>query len=216
MSDIEREILRWRGEMERQSGLTAREVDELEDHLRARVEVEMVLNEGLAPTRVFRDVRDEIGGARELSREFAKAGWPRWRRLVVAGWALFAASHFLPVFGEFATRYGYDFFWARWPICLPMVLTLLEAGRGNLARSRVLVWLNTATLCFLVVVAMDELIRGREPIIYGDTIRQGSYFIGYWIWTASQSLVTAGLWLRTTRWVGQSFRARPAEDGGLA
>jgi len=216
MSDIEREIQRWRGELERQSGLAAREVDELEDHLRARLEVEMVLNQGLAPTRVFRDVRDEIGGARELSREFAKAGWPRWRRFVVAGWALFVASHFLPVFGEFTTRYGYDFFWARWPICLPMVLTLLEAGRGDLARSRVLVWLNAAVLCFLVVVAMDELIRGRDPIIYGDTIRQGSYFIGYWIWTASQSLVTAGLWLRTTRWVGRGSRGQRAEDGRLA
>ena len=198
---MERAIRSWRRELEQQPSLTVREVDELEDHLRARLEVELELSEGVAPARAFEDVRDEIGDPAKLSREFAKAGWSRSRQLVFAGWALFTASVFLPVLVEFTIRHGYQVFWERWPICLPMLLTLWEARRGDPSRSRALLWLNTAAALYLVVVGMDELIRGNIAIVVGDMIRRGSLLIGYWTWAASQLLVTAGLWIGSRRWV---------------
>ncbi len=201
MHDMERAILRWRRRLERRSGLTAREVDELEDHLRARLEVELELNEGLEPARVLIDVRNDIGSGRELSREFAKAGRLRWHRLVVAGWTLFAASLFLPVFGEFTIRYGYQVFWERWPICLPLLLTLWEAGRSDPSRRCALAWLNSAAAVYLVAVGIDHLVHGGGAVIVGDTILQGSFLAGFWTWTASQLLLSAGLWLRAFRWV---------------
>lgn len=209
MFDTEDAILRWRRTLERQTGLTAREVDELEDHLRARLELEQELNEGLATARAFRNVSDGIGEAEVLSREFAKAGRPAWRGLVAAGWALFAASVFLPVMSEFTIRYGYHVFWERWPICLPMLLALWDSRRGDPSRSWALVWLNTAAALYLLVVGVDELIRGNVAIIVGDMIRQGSFFIGYWTWMASQVLVTAGLWIGSRRWVSAKGQRAP-------
>lgn len=209
MFDTERAILRWRRGLERHTGLTAREVDELEDHLRARLELEQELHEGMATARVFRTVSDDIGEAEVLSREFAKAGRPRWRGLVAAGWALFAASVFLPVLSEFTIRYGYHVFWERWIICLPLLLTLWDARRGDPSRSRALVWLNTAAAFYLLVAGMDELIRGSNAIVVGDMIRQGSFFIGYWTWMASQLLVTAGLWIGSRRRVSARVLRAP-------
>ncbi|MXX55159.1 MAG: hypothetical protein F4106_00010 [Gemmatimonadetes bacterium] len=200
MSDMERAIEHWRRKLERRSGLTVREVDELEDHLRARLEVELELNGGVEPAGTLRDVLDEIGEASALSREFAKAGWIRWRQLVAAGWALFGVSLFLPVFAEFSIRYGYDVFWERWPICLPLLLTLWEAGRYDPSRSRALTWVNAAAAFYLVVVGIDQLVRGNSAIIVGDTIRSGSFLVGFWTWTAAQLLVATGCWLRTGRW----------------
>ena len=199
MSDVEVAIRHWRRELERESRLAAHEVDELEDHLRARVDLEMELNDGLAPARAFRDVRAEIGEPQELAREFAKVGRSGWSWLVPVGCGLFAVSLFLPVFGEFTIRFGYQVFWQRWPIFLPMLLTVWEAWRSEPARSRALVWLNVAAAFYLVAVP-DELIRGHSSIVIGDTIRRSPFFAGYWIWTASQLLVTAGLWVGTRRW----------------
>lgn len=209
MSDMERAIVGWRRRLERRSGLTVREVDELEDHLRARLEVELELNGAVEPARTLRDILNEIGEASALAREFAKAGWLRWRQLVVAAWALFGVSLFLPVFGEFSIRYGYDVFWERWPICLPLFLTLWEAGRHDPSRGRALAWLNTAAACYLVVVGMDQLVRGNTAIIVGDTIRSGSFLVGFWTWTTAQLLVATGCWLRFGRWVSAGAHRAP-------
>ncbi len=202
MFDLDKAVLRWRRKLERQPGLTPRQVDELEDHLRARVELELELNAAVAPSRVFKRVRCELGEGKALSREFAKAGRPKWRQLLVAGWALFAVSAFLPVWEMFAIEYGYQAFWGRWPICLPMLLTLWTAWRADPTKRRTLVWLNTAAAFYLVLVAADELMRGGTiTITLGDTVRHGRYFVGYWTWTASQLLVTTGLWQGRRRWV---------------
>lgn len=201
MFDMEKGIRRWRKKLERQSTLSPREVDELEDHLRARVELEMELDTGLAPARALRRVRGALGEGKALSREFVKAGGPRWRRLLVAGWALFAVSVFLPVFEMFTIEYGYQVFWNRWPICLPMLLTLWTAWRADPTKRRALVWLNTAAAGYLILVGVDELIRGNITIIEGGAVRQGRFFVGFWTWTASQLLVTTGLWLGARRWV---------------
>ena len=200
MFDMDRAVERWRRKLERHAGLAPREVDELEDHLRARVELEMELNAGLAPARAFGRVRRDLGGSRALSREFAKSARPGWRRLLVAGGALFAISAFLPVWEMFTVEYGYKAFWDRWPICLPMLLALWTAWRGDPTKRRALVWLNTAAAGYLVLVGVDELVRGNITIIEGGVARQGRFFIGYWTWAASQLLVTTGLWLGRRRW----------------
>ena len=97
MFDLEVEVRRWRERRERQSSLSPRELDELEDHLRARVDLEMEINRVLAPERAFAIARRELGNPAALEKEFAKAGKPRWRRWLLAGWAVFAASFVLPV-----------------------------------------------------------------------------------------------------------------------
>ena len=64
---------------------TAAELDELEDHLRARVNLEMELMVVPNRRRAFALARDGLGESTALSSEFAKAGTPRWRKLLIAG-----------------------------------------------------------------------------------------------------------------------------------
>ena len=97
MFELETEVRRWRRNLERRSSLSMREVDELEDHLRARFELELEVTPAQSPARAFSTVCDELGEAAALSKEFAKAGWRRWRSLLLAGWGMFAASFFLPI-----------------------------------------------------------------------------------------------------------------------
>ena len=86
MFDLNGRVREWRERQERTSSLSPRELDELEDHLRARVDLELELNAVLAPADAFAIARRELGEAATLSKEFAKAGKPRWRRWLVAGW----------------------------------------------------------------------------------------------------------------------------------
>lgn len=97
MFELETEVRRWRRNLERRSSLSMREVDELEDHLRARFELELEVTPTRSPARAFHIVCEELGEAAALSKEFAKAGWRRWRSLLLAGWGMFAASFFLPI-----------------------------------------------------------------------------------------------------------------------
>lgn len=97
MFAAEKEVRRWREEVERRSSLSPREIDELEDHLRARVELEMELEPALGPARALAIARGELVRAVDLSREFARAGKSTWRRWMAAGWALFGVSFALPV-----------------------------------------------------------------------------------------------------------------------
>ncbi len=198
MFDLETAVQDWRQRMERQSSLSPREVDELEDHLRARIDLELELDGALTPARAFATARENVGEPAALSTEFAKGGKPVWRRLLIAGWAMFGVSMFLPVFEEFVVRYGYEvFFWDRWPICLPMLLTLWGA---TARKERLMSWLNGAAAAYLVVLGLHELVLGGSiTLIAGDTIRNGRFLQGYWTWTASQVLVTAAVWIRARR-----------------
>ena len=60
----------------------------------------------VAPDQAFAIARRDLGKPAALSKEFAKAGKPRWRRWLVAGWAMFAASFALPAVGEYTTGSG--------------------------------------------------------------------------------------------------------------
>lgn len=97
MFELETEVAKWRRKVERSSSLSPREVDELEDHLRARFELELAVTPERPPARVFNAVLDELGEAAALSKEFAKAGRRRWRPLLLAAWAVFSVSFFLPI-----------------------------------------------------------------------------------------------------------------------
>ena len=98
MFEFETEVGRWRRKVERGSSLSPCEVDELEDHLRARFELEIEMTPERSPARAFNTVCDELGEASALSREFAKAGRRRWRPLLLTGWAMFVASFVLPLY----------------------------------------------------------------------------------------------------------------------
>lgn len=97
MFEFETEVGRWRRKVERGSSLSPREVDELEDHLRARFDLELGMTPERSPSRVFNTVCDELGEAAALSKEFAKAGRRRWRPVLLGAWAMFATSFFLPL-----------------------------------------------------------------------------------------------------------------------
>ena len=96
MFELDTEVRHWRTKLERGSSLSARELDELEDHLRARVSLELELNPALTPAEALAIAREELGEPKTISSEFARAGQPRWRRVLWAAWALYAASFLLP------------------------------------------------------------------------------------------------------------------------
>ena len=115
MCELDRAIRRWRWQETRRSSLSPRELDELEDHLRARVDLELELDAARSPHQAFALARDELGGGRALSLEFARAGRPNWRGLMAVAGVLFGASFLFPVIaGELQTtdgmvpRYGYE------------------------------------------------------------------------------------------------------------
>ena len=62
MFDLDIEVRRWRERQESESSLSPRELDELEDHLRARVDLELELNAVLAPAQAFAITRRGLGG----------------------------------------------------------------------------------------------------------------------------------------------------------
>ena len=214
MFDLEKAVLQWRERQERETSLAPCELDELEDHLKAHVDLELELDATLAPARAFAIARHELGRATVLSREFAKAGRARWRRWLFAGWAMYAASWFLPVYEFLGTTYGYDLlgeltgdlpdaalFLA---LNLAMVMTLPVLWRARLSRSRWLRrWVGAVGVGVIgwVVVAM----------VYGS-IDSGSagwlfpppFLVGSWTWIASFLCVAKALRLRANEWSSTS------------
>lgn len=220
MFDLDVEVRRWRERRERQSSLSPRELDELEDHLRARVDLEMEINRVLAPERAFAIARRELGKPAALENEFAKAGKPRWRRWLVAGWAMFAVSFVLPVVrdvfsdgwvpGWAAAIIPFSLFFAFGDLpslgevlpVLPallssltnllMVATLLELRPVRSRRTR---WL-AGLVGGAAVLNLQWLIGWAEPVVL-PPLGMG---IGYWMWVTSFFSVAGGLWMRSREW----------------
>ena len=219
MFDLEKAVRKWRRGLERGSSLSTRELDELEDHLRARAELETHLNPGLHPARAFATARDELGEGAAVSREFAKAGEPRWRRLLVAGWALFGVSFLLPTFsipGPLSPvgtpHYGFEVFWKlMWvdgelPNALAalipnliLLLTLASLRERPVGRRRGLRW--AVTTVGLVTLAIGFLM---PPVTVVDLAGSGlgTVFagpgpgIGFWAWSLSFVCAASALWIR--------------------
>ncbi|MDE2980282.1 MAG: hypothetical protein OXU74_03715 [Gemmatimonadota bacterium] len=207
MFDLEKAVGRWREEMERESSLSPREVDELEDHLRAGFDLEMELTPALSPVTAFANASGGMGEPADLSKEFARAGSPRWRRLIYAGWALFAVSFVLPAYTDgpsggglfsFGTQSGWDAFgsallWGGWLgrfsalTNLIMLGSLLILRTSRRKRGRWLRWLvGGAGLMNLVYWPIWVVTEG-DPV--------SDLLPGYWIWAASFLCVAAGIWM---------------------
>lgn len=232
MSDLDTRIREWRRLQERETSLSPRELDELEDHVRAHADLEMELNAVLAPEQAFAIARRELGEPATLSKEFAKAGKPRWWRLVFAGCAMFVVSFALPAVGEHSTSAGNGLFgithgavsglgafqdalfWGDGLGTLSALTNLLMVGgiaalaiRRRPPRRWVPALLAAAGVMNLVYWPIWTVIGG-EPITL--------LLPGYWAWAASFFCVSGGLWMlareRAGAFLGRSRELRPGEE----
>ncbi|WP_420632524.1 hypothetical protein [Candidatus Palauibacter sp.] len=238
MFELETEVTTWRGRLERSSSLSPREVDELEDHLRARFDLERELTPERSPAQVFSIVCDELGESAALAKEFVKAGRPRWRPLLLAGWVLFAASFFLPLHrtvwmgspkADLAmfSEVGYEFLWmvmtggglAMTAVSIPAVLlanlpmamtlpALFGSRRPTRRRLR-------RVLGVMGVLGVGLVINNlfRPTILYGiggGPIAFHYEGLGCWLWAGSFALAATALWLRDRNWAP----SKPEESVG--
>lgn len=202
MFDLDTELRRWRERQERTSSLSPRELDELEDHLRARVDLMLETDAALAPQQAFETARKELGKSAALSSEFARSGSPRWRKLLVAGWAMYAVSLFLPA--------SHNFYWGAGPGARQGILWGWQALVGGTltvgdAFSLLSGWSN-----LLILATLLKLGGSRPPksvwlaigIVAATLLnlqwlaRQLDPGIGYWVWVASFACIGSALWMR--------------------
>lgn len=212
--DLDARIAQWRRWQERTSSLSPRELDELEDHLRAHIDLEVELNPGLGPARAFRIACDEIGAGAALAKEFAKVGKARWRRMFLQGWALYAASFLLPS-TELGFSHGYQFLldftlsdltypnvlaFAFLPNLVMLMTTPVLLGCRP-PSPRCLKWLlGVAGVGALgtAVVHSARFMIGAANVGLWDGL--AAFGIGFWAWTASLIFVAAALQLRAREW----------------
>lgn len=211
MFELDAEVRKWRTRLEGGSSLSARELDELEDHLRARTDLELELNPGLAPSHAFAIAREGLGQPMAISREFARAGRPRWRRLLLAGWAMYAVSFLLPALSNpypdatITTIYGYRVFdeliqLTQLPpggsglllvmMSLPnlmMLTTLPTLWRRRRARRAWTAWIVAAAGALPLGLGLLRVANGGMGWNLG---------VGYWMWCASFAAAAVALWLR--------------------
>ena len=217
MFDLDAEVGRWRKRQERTSSLAAAELDELEDHLRARVNLEMELMAVPRRRRAFALACEGLGESAALSREFAKAGTPRWRKVMIAGWAMFGASLVLPVvtydLPAVADSYGYEWFWSDLRstnlfALAPSLIVLLTVPTLWNARYLSSRWRAGALAGLLGAAGIVTLAYGlffsiRPEVIYsfvfqdpGITFALGALGLGFWLKASSLFPVAIALVLR--------------------
>ncbi len=199
MFDLEKAVLQWRERQEGETSLAPCELDELEDHLRARFDLELDLDATLAPATAFAIARRELGEAATLSKEFAKAGKSRWKRLMVAGWTLFGGSFFLPVvdMGWLGTFHGWEFVWDFWVFMVPNALMLLTFMALQKPRSPLSRWLAR----LMAGVSTVGLGFGLYALVRGVVLGPGLY-----VWAAA--FMCAAVALRKRDRDGESARVK--------
>ena len=200
MFDLDGAVSAWRRRVELASSLSPREVDELEDHLIARVDLEMELDRSLTRERAFRVATRQVGEAAALSREFTKAGMPRWRMLLATGWATLMVSFFLPIATERMPVSMAELIWESITmpdvpglvlfalLNAPMFLTLRTLRR---ARPKGLRWLRWP----LAIQAVGVTLLGIANVAVNGAI----IGVGYWGYAASLACATLGIWLRESK-----------------
>jgi hypothetical protein len=189
----------------RERSLSTADVDELEDHLLAAYDLELSLNPGLAPDRAFAYACDVLGTPAALSQEFAKVEGRLWRRVVSAGWALFAMAFFLPV-ARYGVTFGLDgLMQGQIPGVEALILALggwggawgVLSGLTNLAMGasfwrvsdagKQRAWTLATLLSASVAINLCWLVLSDDP---------SELFVGYYAWLASFGVTGAGLWMR--------------------
>ena len=223
MFELEKPLARWRERQERESSLSPCELDELEDHLRARMDLEQELNPELTRARALAAAGRELGDPRALSSEFARAGRPRWKVLLVAGWALFAASFVMPTFdppflfrpppppppaGTTAPAPVPD----TGPEQMPGWEVFLETLTGEMGPFGALSALSNM---LILVTGLGMLGRWKMHGRWWLRLMVGATGLnlfmwmpmflyrldaGYYVWVASFACVTVALWLRNREW----------------
>lgn len=211
MSELNAAIRCWRNGLERKSSLSPCEVDESEDHLRARVELDLELDPALGPVKAVAIAKGELGRATDLSREFAKVG-PRWRRWMIAGLSMFGASFMLPATEQFlglglrpddwmpgwqaflwALEHGGNAIELLSPLSNGLVpATLLVLRHRRPLSALWLAWLMTGATALNVYWAIVVATSGLNPLV--------ELGMGYWLWVASFGSIAAALWLCDREW----------------
>ena len=212
------EVRSWRKALEAKGWFSPRELDELEDHLRAHAAQELESGPSPAAARAFEAAtREELGEPTALFREFAKQDTPGWRHLLLAGWGLYALS-FLPGFGTvgFAPSHpdmgmsvsGYEslrlaltnsWIFAVLPN-LAMVMTCPALGRTRRSFEG---WLGRALGAVgasAVGLGAFNILRPLPITVDGDLVVYGHLGLAYWAWSAAFVTVAAALWLRDREW----------------
>ena len=212
MFDLDDAVRQWRREFKRERAFSTRDLDELEDHLRAAYEVELHLDPGLAPARAFAGACEVLGAPGTLSGEFAKVEGKAWRRLLRLGWVAYAVAYFLPV-----ARYGItlgqgDFHEGLLPGIEALWLALTGAGGvvGILSALTNAIMLATfwkvadagkSRTWLLTVLMLSATVLNLCWLVIVDT--PADLFAGYYTWLASFGLVGAGLALRARALPGE-------------
>jgi len=81
---VEQQVTLWHEHMANRAGVTAEEVDELEDHLRGHIE--QLEGAGLSADEAFLVAVKRLGSQSEIAREFARENSDRlWKQLVLDG-----------------------------------------------------------------------------------------------------------------------------------
>ncbi|MXW17599.1 MAG: hypothetical protein F4123_09870 [Gemmatimonadetes bacterium] len=160
-----------------------------------------------------------MGDSRSLSREFARAGRPRWKWLLVAGWVLFAASFMMPTFKRpFLLRLPPPFpgtdssnpgtgseYLPGWEV----FVEALSGQVGPLGTVSALSNLLIPVTAFAVLGRWTMKARWPVRLMAGATGMNicvwMSFFladlhVGYYLWVASFACVTVAWWLCNRGW----------------
>ena len=228
MFELETEIASWRRRLERRSSLSPRELDELEDHLRARVDLELELNPALTPYPALVIAREGLGAPAALAREFTRAGRPWWRYLLLAGCAMYGVSLFLPIAGPAALQIAYNEVpwsapaheWLHHAIVdgwilplipnLAMAMTLPALLYSWRSRARWLTWTIGAFGVSALGFGVASLLDGSAVTTAGEITVLPYLGLGYWAWSAAHVLVAAALLLRGRAWASTRSETRRA------
>jgi hypothetical protein len=192
----------------------------------SRVDLELDLDATLAPSRAFAIALDAFGEPKALSEEFNRAGRPPWRRLLLAGWAMYIVSWCLPVFGPgVAGLFGANAWTtpASWlvggsvggwivPLIpnLAMILTVSALWRSWRLRARWLTWVVGTVGVLGLGLGIVSFFQPPTTTINGEFAGYTQLGLGYWAWSAAHVMVAAALRLRNRDWASARPKTRTA------
>lgn len=202
----EPQISLWRDHMAKRAGVTAAEVDELEDHLRA--EIDDLMGAGLSGDEAFLVAVKRLGSQHDIAREFARENSQRlWKQLVLdddvkqsrerddrSGWVpvvLFGVIAAIVV--KIPTLFGLTF--DDHPEFYLRNVSLL----GLVTVAGYLLWRRRATLRYVIATAVGFVVIAIAANLYplsidGEALPMTALHVPVAVW------VIVGLAYATARW----------------